>query len=535
MRGAPILLLFFVLASQTAFGQEWKESSSGLKYSIAVEPPRPRVGALAVVELRVEGISAASSRIAGFRLGPGLALESESVRPFVSASARGTAFRFELRVLEAGERRIESLAVDAAEGSLGLGPIVVREDSAESSDTAGAWRWVAPPDAIRFEAFEARLVPADGKARDGLAASFSPPAGSSFEASGGLSWTVIAFEEGALVLPEVTLGTGRGSAVAKAATVQIAALPAEIGSTRAIGSFTLSLKGPSSAAEPKAPLAGSVQGAALRFRLVLEGRGNLPVVVLPEPVISLDGALLPRGAWSSSRVDDARAVGGSYVGSTSLVVEARPERRGLLSLRFPPMSVLDPRSGTMKLEVPAFELRVGDIALSSPKPAPRDGGRTLAALYGALRRAPPLSREARAASKAALARASELGTGPPLVDALPPPACFFWPSFAVALMGLSLFSVSRFHAGKTRAAVALLALSIASAAFGFASMAERKRSFAVVWTDSLLTVPSAAAERSVTVVKGSTARIRGAYGAFESVVLGDGVEGWAPRDSLFWY
>ena len=108
-----------------------------------------------------------------------------------------------------------------------------------------------------------------------------------------------------------------------------------------------------------------------------------------------------------------------------------------------------------------------------------------------------------------------------------------------------MFSVSRFHARKTRAAArlgrgalaagALLALSIASAAFGFASIAERKGSFAVVWTDSLLTVPSAAAERSVTVVKGSTARIRGAYGAFESVVLGDGVEGWAPRGSLFWY
>jgi hypothetical protein len=537
-RRAAIFIALMALAAHVASGLEWKTSSGGLKYAVSIEPPRPQVGALAVLELSVQGISASSSRVAEFRLGAGLALESESIRPIVSASSRGAAFRFELRLLEAGDYRIESLAIIASEGGLRLGPIVVREASVELSESAAAWRWVAPPDAIRFEAFEARLVPLSGGTRDGLSATFSPPSGASFEASGPLSWIVIAFEEGELILPHVSLEKGRGSGVANAARVEIVALPAEIGSTRALGRFTLSLKGPE--------LAGLDPGAALRFRLVLEGRGNLPVVALPEPWIRLDGALLPRDAWSSSRVDDARAEGGSYVGSTSLVVEVRPERPGRLSLRFPPVAVFDPRSGAAKLEVPSLELRVGHAASRAAKPASGDGGRALAELFGTLRRAPPLSREARAARKAALVRASELGTGPPLLDALPPPAYFFWPAFTVALTGLSLFSVSRLRARKASAGAplrhaalaaggALLALSIALCSLGFASAAERKERFAVIWTDSLQTVPSDASEHPVAVVKGSTARTRGISGAFESVVLGDGVEGWAPRDSLFWY
>jgi hypothetical protein len=530
-----------------ARGQEWKTSSGGLNYSISIEPLRPRVGTLAVVELRVEGVSASSSRVAEFRLGSGLALESESIRPIVSASARGTAFRFELRVLEAGESRIDSLAIIAAEGNLRLGPIVVvLGASAESPESAGAWRWVAPPEAMRFEAFEARLEPLNKGASDGFSASFPPPSGASFEASGPLSWTVIAFEEGELVLPEVALKKGPGSGVARAARVEINAIPTAIGSTRALGRFTLSLKGPAPWTGPASSSAGPVQGTALRFRLVLEGRGNLPVVALPEPSISLDGAALPREAWSSTRVDDARAEGGSYVGSTSLVVDLLPGRPGLLSLRFPPVFALYPRSGTTKLEVPALDLRVGHAASPARRPIPGDGGRALAELYGSLRRAPPLSREARAARKAALVRASELGTGPPLLDALPPPSYFFWPSFAVALTGLSLFSVSRKRArkaisegplGRTARAAggALLALCIALCSFGLASTAERKEHFAVIWTDRLLTVPFAAAEHPLAVVRGSTARARDSFGAFESVALGDGVEGWAPRDSLFWY
>jgi hypothetical protein len=354
-RRAAIFVALLALASNMARGQEWKTSSSGLNYSISIEPFRPRAGALSVVELSVEGISASSSRVDEFRLGSGLALESESIRPIVSASARGTAFRFELRVLEAGDYRIDSLAIVAAEGDLRLGPIIVRGTSSESHESTGARRRVVPP-----------------------------------------------------------------------------------------------------------------------------------------------------------------------------------------------LSAFDPRSGTTKLEVPALDLRVGHAASPARRPVPEDGGRALAELYGALRRAPPLSREARAARKAALVRASELGTDPPLLDALPPPAYFFWPAFAVALTGLSLFSVSRIRARKARseaplgraalaAGGALLALCIALCSFGLASAAERKEGFAVIWTDSLLTVPFAAAEHPVAVVRGSTARTRGSFGAFESVALGDGVEGWALRVSLFRY
>jgi hypothetical protein len=535
-----------VSVAQPAAGAEaGKPGSGGLRYTAAISPPHPEVGDLIVFDLRVDGASVSSSKVEEFRLGPGLSLESESLRPFVSASGRGVAFHFELRVLEAGEGRIESLTIHSADGRLKLGPIVVGEAKAspESLDSRPLWRWIAPAEALRYEAFEARLEPESGSssseelASEGGAASFIPPTGASFEASGRLSWTVIAFDEGELSLPEVSLRGRRG--VAKSAGVAIRALPSELAATRAIGSFALRIEDP----EPTHPVAG----AALRLRFLLEGRGNLPLIVLPEPVLSLEGKAISRGAWSSRRSDNAKAEGGSYVGSTSLIVDLIPAKPGLLSLRIPTMTVFDPRVGETKLEVPALELLVAKA--DSRDAASKAGGQALAELYGELRRAAPCTREARAARKAAYARSSEIGAGAPLLDALPPPLYFFIPACIVALMGLGLFILSRIRVRKARAFRALspsrggtaaawaasLAIALAFGAFGLVSSAERKSRFVVVWADSLQTVPSAESERGIAVTKGSTARARGSSGGYESVVLADGVEGWVPRESLFWY
>jgi hypothetical protein len=566
LRRSPLVCacaLAFAASITAVSAQPAGTSQDGFRYSSTIEPARPELGSLAVFDLRIEGLSAASSRVAELRLDDGLSLESESIRPIASATTRGVDFRFALRVLAAGERRIASIVIVAAEGRLELGPIVIRSASAGiASDASAAWRWVVPASALRYQAFEIRLEPVSGEPAStpvsaGLAIDFAPPAGASAEPSGPLSWTVIAFEEGQLSLPAVRLESGDRSS---AASVAIAALPAGIASTRAIGAFSLSLDRIAGAA----PLAG----ATTRARLILEGRGNIPVLILPEPVLRLDGAILPQGAWISSRADDARPEGGVYAGSASLVVEIVPPRPGLLSLSFPTMVVLDSRLGMQELRVPTLELRVGKAAPSSAAwaasadwgvglggPAAAwargDKSHALAELYAALRRAPPFSREVRDARKAALFCSAELGTGMPLLDVLPPPSFFIWPAFAVALTGLSLFTASRLQGrGRDRASrrdralsglgsrvslAIFLALSLAFAALALASAVERREALAVVWTEKLRTVPSGKSELSIAVIKGSTARLRGSFGTYEGVVLADGVEGWAPRDSLYFY
>jgi hypothetical protein len=501
-------------------------AARGLRWSTSVDATQSEPGSTLVFELSVEGLTAASARVDELRLDPGLALESETTRPFVTLSSKGTAFRFELRVLEASILRIQSLKVSAAEGRLELGPLVVCDASAFAQDSKLAWRWVAPPEALRYEAFEIRLepvVPEGGSVPEEAATSFAPPPGASFEASGHLAWTVIAFEEGSLLLPEVSLSAGKASGSAASARVAIKALPPSIASSRAIGSFSLALTGP----EPPSPRVGET----IQLRLVLSGRGNLPALLLPGPLINL-----PARAWTSNRVDEARAEGGSYIGRASLALVLDPVKPGLLSIRFPPLAVYDPALGEGSLSLPPLELRV---ASAPALPASRaGGGAALAALYHALRQAPPLSPASRNAKKAALERASELGTGLPLLDLLPPPPWFLLPA-GLALLG---WLGRRFLPGRGRKRDKLLsppglllALSLALALAGLAAALERRASYAVVWTDTLRIVPAADSELFVKVVKGSTARSRGSSGGFESLVFPDGVEGWAARESLYWY
>jgi hypothetical protein len=574
---ALLLATFFMappIAAQFAAGQESAPplegtSPEGNRYSVSVAPQRLAVGDLAIVELELEGVSASSASVAELRLDPGLNLESESLRPGSGSSSRRTDLRFELRVLGQGELKIEALAILAEGKTINIGPIAVcpGETPSAGGNRAGAWRWVVPPQVYRYEAFELRLeslgdrtaaysTPAAGSATGAApnsAAVFALPVGASIEASGRLSWTVIAFDEGDLLIPEAVIGSGPSAGKANATKVRVRPLPSELRTTRAIGRFTLAL----SESEIRDPVAG----VPLRLSLVLEGRGNLPVLILPEPDIRLNGAALPRGAWTSSRVDEAKAEGGSYVGRASLVMEVIPPRAGVLTLSFPPLAVLDPSSvpkgpGASALALAVREIRVGSNG-SAAAPVPRaplawgprlsaasaawargEKSRALALLYSALRRAPPLSPEARDAEKAALACSALLGTKAPLLDALPPPSYFTIIASLVALLGLSLFIVAKVRGHSSRLArggAVFLALALVLAGFGFASAAERREKFAVIWADSLRTVPSARSELSVSIIKGSTGRLRGTAGSYAGLVLADGVEGWAPLDSLNWY
>jgi hypothetical protein len=577
---AFVSLVFAIEAlclAQPISSQPLSEGTSieGHRYSMTITPKSIGIGDLAIVDIQLEGVSASSARVSELRLDQGLKLEAESLRPGLGSNpaAPRADFRFELRVLEPGELKIESLAIVADGQSLNFGPFVVHPSartvagSSGSGSTGGdrafAWRWVAPQQAYRYEAFELKLVYFGDRANSSPAAEssvpqFAPPFGTSVEASGNLSWTVIAFEEGDLLIPEAAIGSGPSVSRAKETKVTIMPLPTEIKASRAIGQFTLALKGKD--------LVAPVAGTALSLRLVLEGRGNLPALILSEPEIKLDGVLLPREAWTSSRVDEAKPEMGMYSGSASLVLEITPPRSGTLALTFSPLAVLSPGSSSSVPDGPAH-YRISSLVLSpreirvrsagSLTAAPReamnwgpslskaaetwargDRGSALAQVYGALRRAPPLSREANDAKKAALACASLLGTSPPVLDALPSQIYFAIAALLVAFAGLSLFMVSKVsgHASRNlKGEAALLFLALVLCGFYALSAAERREKYAVIWTDSLRTVPSAQSELSVAVAKGSTARLRGFAGPYAGVVLADGVEGWASRDSLFWY
>jgi hypothetical protein len=559
---------------------EWK-SAEGRVYSALVSPPRPKPGDLVLVELRLEGMIASSAKLLELDLDPGIEIEAESLRPFTpagsaaggaagGAASSGTLLRLELRVQKEGALGIRALKIASGPTRAEFGPLALVPAEAESGGREGRsdWRWVLPERAYRYEAFGLRLEPIGGEAASSSAAgagaesppaaSFAPPLGASVEASGKLSWTAVAFEEGRLELPEARIGSGSSGGAAAAASLAILPLPRGLETSRAIGSFKLSL------VEESSPRGGGV----FRARLVLEGQGNFPLLELPEPELRLDGEALPPSAWSARRIDEYRPEGSGYRGRSSLELELGPPRSGLLRLGFPSFAVLDPRAGVTRLEVPVLERRVEAAArgavsresegssqtkpaspgrLASPdwgagmkEPATLwargEEGKALALLYGKLRRSAPFSRQEREARAAAVSASAFLGTSPPILDALPPP-CFFAIAASLAtIAGLSLFITARLRGRKAGAAPgAPLLLALVLIMLLLASASERRGRCAVVWADSLRAVPSELSELSVPVAKGSTARLRGRSGNFVGLALSDGVEGWAPSGSIYFY
>jgi len=582
-----VALLAAVLACvPMAFAQRVPAHASGVfRYEYEIAPDELVKGGTALLILKIEGMTSSSLRVDALRLGPGLALETQAARPYVmKGGAKGAELRLGFALGESGTRRIETLILSSSEGRLELGPIElnVKDPSGAAKEAAplpAMWEWKAPASAYRCEAFEVRLERADGGAtQKGLSASFQAPAKATIEASGYLEWTVVALEEGKLVLPDATLDPDRGSpgrrGQADAVSVKIKAFPKAISESKAIGRLSMRLDGP----DPSSPVAG---GSA-EFALRLEGAGNFPCIVLPEPIVLLDGAPLDRGAWSSRREDDFRAGGSGYSGSASAVVAVAPPRAGRLRLSFPPLAVLGTDGKVASLEARAIEVEVR--APERPKPAAASAmavpfgptteaarllwekderGAALASLYGTMRRELPFERayrEADAASRAISAvlareRAGESGAGEPLLDALPPPVAFLVPAVVLAASAALVAALGQTRARRRKrrderekilagerarpraraAAIALLAAALLALALCLASALERRSSYAVVWTDQISVIPSAQAELRIRVPLGATARERGESSGFVGLVLADGVEAWAPSESVFTY
>jgi hypothetical protein len=302
------------------------------------------------------------------------------------------------------------------------------------------------------------------------------------------------------------------------------------------------------------------RGIELRFELRLSGPGPVGIESL---VIAAESGrvelgplvLVPAAAAAAAAKDrEGRGARGEPVATPGEAAPSKEETALTPEPGPPPGSVPSlERSSAQSLERRGFgqALEAKTAARGSPEWgagmekeaalwARGRGGAALALLYGKLRRAPPLSRETRDARKAAASCAELLGTDAPILDALPPPSIFAASASLATIGGLALFILERRAKGRgsvrRRAGLwALIALATLLFGLGAGSAAERRREYAVVWTDSLRTVPSALSELSVSVVQGSTARLRERSGDFAGLRLANGVEGWASPDSIFFY
>ncbi len=581
----------------------------GFAHRVSMNPANPVQGEALVVTIAIDGLSAEGLELVDLALDRGLRLESESFRPRpVQADKpglRGTEVSIEMTVLEAGRRSIERIALAGREGRFVAGPIYIQARPPRtpgSPEPPPSWSWSAPATIRRFEAFAVSLVGEDPlQDASGIEASFPSVGGASLEPAAPLVWIAVALEPGTLKLPVALLSRGRKLVGrAEALTIQIEPLPQSIATSRAIGDFALRLD---------ARREEAVAGRSLLLRLVLEGRGNQPAVKLPEPVVRLDGRVLPEGSISERRVDALRAIAGqegglgAYEGEAALELAIVPPRPGRLSVAFPAMPALGRDGSLVELSVPLFEaeVRKGGEAAATAKggfgaypaalaerlslssaamknlpallakgnresrakaielldrspPGSKneasfleaslywDGGeraRALALLYGILRRAPGTE----GVAEAALACSGELGSGPPMLGSLPPPPRFWLGACTAGLASLLLLALAlpgrrrpaRSHPVLIAAAAIMAAAALSSGALGLASSREQARVYAVAWTESLIAVPSPLAQGRVEIRRGVAGRIMGEAPGYVGIVLADGLSGWVPRESVYYY
>jgi hypothetical protein len=578
---------------------DWATSLQGFPFRLSSDPGQVLPGDLLVVEVQVARLTGAS--IEKLDLGPGLKLEESLIKPFADAKSglSGTDLRLELRVLEAQSWRIASLALSGREGRFGLGPIeFARRPEAGASPEAAApvWRWLAPERVYRYESFDLELS-GPPSAAGVVAPLFEAPEGSTLEALPGsyLSWIGTALESGPLVLPEATIDAGKLSGRARARRIEVLPLPQAVEASRALGRFSLSLEGPTTAPPKSQDL--------LVFRLTLSGVGNLPSVRLPEPSISLDGRGLGSDAWNERRIDELAPAKGGYRGRSTLEVSLVAPGPGRLRLYFPPLAALDPDGNIASLAVAPLELRLlapisgassaasGDpflsyepglaASLASREPglarlpsligadkagaalellrgmppelrAEREAvlldaalawktglhGEALAAVYGFMRRNPD-DRDGRSIADRAVAI---VGAGPALVDELPPPGPFILASALLALVGFGFFLAGRLRKRPRRPSPAFMATggllilaALALAGLGIASKLERRREFAVAWTDSASAVPSPLAENTSPLTRGQSALVIGRAEGYICLRFADGSVGWVAHGKVYSY
>ncbi len=215
-RGAAVSVLSvlsLVLCAYPSFAQRVTEDAPA--YRIEQSPSKVMRGERVVLGVRFEGVSAAAFSVESIRLGSGLVLETQSVRPFTSVEGvHGVELALGLILQPSGSLDIETLSLVSAGTRFTIGPIplTIVDDGSSGRGHAPIWEWRCPRQVRLHEGFELRLVStAAGPVERDLRALFDPPAGAILESSGPLVWTVTALEEGRLVIPRARLFPAEGS------------------------------------------------------------------------------------------------------------------------------------------------------------------------------------------------------------------------------------------------------------------------------------------------------------------------------------
>ncbi len=542
-----------------------------IAYRLSVEPEHPRQGEAFEIVIEAEGLS--HVELEGCSLGEGLSLEASSVRPRVGLAAARLGVEIRLRLVAAlpGARTIASIAVRGAEGRLVLGPVSIEVLDAQGAGTLPAWRWEAPSSCYRYEAFAVRL---EGPSEANVIArvGFPAPSGLALERAGSaLAWVCTALDDGEFSLPEVEVEAGAFSGRAFPHSIAVKPLPAALATTRAIGEFRLSLEGPRSAVLRV--------GERASFRLILKGRGNHPALILPPPRYMLDDRPLESEALACSRIDAVLPGPGGYEGETVLEVQVSPPRAGTLRVEAPPFPVLGAAGRIEWLSAPplTFEVRVlaheglGDAdpfaawhetaaaPTASRRAAPAEAGirdaeaawrrgergKALALVCAAARTSPFDARLRTLASSLA----AEIGAPTPLADRYPPPVLALGAAAAAASLAAVLIVAGRaflpLRGGKAQRqgrrpafeALGGLLLAAALALLALAALASRehKATYAVVWTDRALSIPSPKAEGGTPLVRGETGRVIGHSEGYVALRFPDGTLGWVPEETVYLY
>lgn len=207
LRALTAALVILVLQPNPSFAQRAEDGSPA--FLIEQSPPDARRGERVSLSIRFDGISASTFRVESIRLGSGLSLETQSVRPYTSHEGRyGAELRLGLILGPSGNPDIESLSLVAEGSRFTIGRIAVNILDASSGweGSAPVWKWSCPSEVRLYQSFELRLLPPGGRPLDkDIRVVVDPPSGAAFERSGGLVWTVTAIEEGVLELPRATI------------------------------------------------------------------------------------------------------------------------------------------------------------------------------------------------------------------------------------------------------------------------------------------------------------------------------------------
>ena len=171
------------------------------------------------------------------------------VRPLQQADGPAASVEYHFLALDEGSLVISSLSVlyDNSPIQLGSWHIAVGvagNDFAGSGSQAGRGArlasWVAPESVRMYEAFLAQAVTIDDSPV--VVRSLAVPGAVTRPSNGRQGWTVIATREGDLNLPALDLDTPVGKVRVAARRVRVQALPRAAALTRAVGTWSVSLK-----------------------------------------------------------------------------------------------------------------------------------------------------------------------------------------------------------------------------------------------------------------------------------------------------